>query len=365
MSEQRVDVGRALKSIADSYVERDPADAAKVRAGVDRYGRRRTRFVLAGGTLAAGAAALVVFFATSSSAPEDTFQPADEPKLEVVQEVALEGSPLQVAAKEDVAWVTRYDDGNVSRIEVGADSPAWERDIGFIPGDIVATEDGLWLTDTEENQVVQLDPETGDRIDEWIIEGSPGQGSGSPGRLTVGQDAIRVTVDGIGVVRIDRASGDQEPIYSGPVIDIAMGNNVFWVFNANGLIVPIDPDEGTIVEGLEVPEVVGEGEVTFLRGALYYGIEGNPTLWRFDEATGAETDRITLPGTYQDIDADSDGLWALVREGRLGTLVELDPTTGAVGDTSLQLEDDPVDIVTGDDGVWVALASGGRVVLVR
>ena len=365
MSEHRVDVGRALKSIGDSYVERNPADAAKVRAGVDRYGRRRTRFVLAGATLAAGTAALVFFLVTSSSAPEDTFQPADEPKLEIVHEVALEGSPLQVAAKEDVAWVTRYDDGNVSRIEVGADSPAWEQDIGFIPGDIVATDDGLFLTDTEANQVVQLDPETGDRIDEWTIEGSPGQGSGRPGRLTVGEDAIRVTVDGIGVVRIDRATGNQKPIYSGPVIDIAMGKEAFWVLNTNGLIVPIDPDTAVNVEGLEVPEVVGEGEVTFLRGALYYGIEGNPTLWRFDEATGTETDRITLPGGYQDIDADAEGLWALVREGRLGTLLELDPTTGAVGDTALQLEDDPVDIVTGDDGVWVALASGGRVILVK
>jgi streptogramin lyase len=353
-----VDVGRALKSIADSYVERNPADAAKVRAGVDRYGRRRTRFVLAGATLAAGAAALVVFFATSSSAPEDTFQPADVPQLEIVQEVALEGSPLQVAAKENVAWVTRLNDGNVSRVEVGAESPTWEQDVGVIPSDIVATSDGLWITDRTNNAVVQLDQNTGDRIQSWELDAPPG-------RLAVGQAAIRVTVDGVGVIKIDRATGDETEIYSGDVIDVAMGENAFWVLNTNGLIVPIDPDTAVAVDGMEIPEVVGEGEVTYLRGALYYGVEGNPTLWRFDEATGAETDRITLPGTYQDIDADAEGLWALVREGRLGSLVELDPTTGAVGDTSLQLEDDPVDIVTGDDGVWVALASGGRVILVR
>ena len=365
MSEPRVDVGRALKSIGDSYVERNPADAARVRAGVDRYARRRTRFVVAGAGLAAGAAALVVFFATTSGAPEDTIQPADEPKLEIVQEVALEGSPLQVAAKEEAAWVTRYDDGFVSRIEVGASDPAWEKDIGFTPGDILATNDGLWLTDRERNEVVQLDPETGERIDAWTIAGSSGQGSGAPGRITVGQTAIRVTADGIGVVRIDRATGDQTTIYRGSVIDVAMGDSAFWVYDADGRVVPIDPDTGATVDGLEVPEVVGEGEVTFARDALYYGIEGNPTLWRFDESTGAETDRIQLPGPYQDIDADAEGLWVLVREGRLGTLLELDPTTGAVGDVALQLEDDPVDIVTGDDGVWVALASGGRVILVK
>ena len=358
MSEPRVDVGRALKSIGDSYIERNPADAARVRAGVDRYARRRTRFVVAGAGLAAGAAALVLFFATSSDAPEDTFQPADEPQLEIVQEVALEGSPLQVAAKENVAWVTRYDDGLVSRIEVGAESPAWEENIGVVPSDIVATSDGLWITDRTNNTVVQLDPDTGDRIESWELEGPPG-------RLAVGRTAIRVTVDGVGVIKIDRETGIQEEIYSRPVIDIAMGEHAFWVFDANGRIVPIDPDTGAGVLELVSPSVVAEGEVTFLRDALYYGIEGNPTLWRFDESTGIETDRIQLPGGYQDIDADAEGLWALVREGRLGELVELDPATGAVGDTSLQLEDDPVDIVTGDDGVWVALASGGRVILVR
>jgi streptogramin lyase len=358
VSLERVDLGRALKSIGDSYIERNPADAASVRAGVDRYARRRTRFVLAGAGLAAGAAALVVFFATSSGAPEDTFQPADEPKLDIVQEVPLDGSPLQVAAKEDVAWVTRYEDSTVSRIEIGASSPTWERDIGAVPTDIVATGDGLWITDRATNSVVRFDPETGERLRAWELEGPPG-------RLAVGGEAIRVTVDGLGVVRIDRATGEQKQIYSRPAIDIAMGENAFWVFDANGRLVPIDPDTGKGVLSLEAPQVVGEGEVTFLRDALYYGVEGNPTLWRFDESTGLETDRIQLPGAYQDIDADAEGLWALVRDGRLGELVELDPTTGAVGDTSLQLEDDPVDIVTGDDGVWVALASGGRVILVR
>jgi len=358
VSDERKDIGRALKSIGDDYIEARPADIVAVRAGVDRYRRRRGRLAAGGAVLATGTTALLVYFATTLGAPDGTLPPADGPGLAIVEEHRVVGSPLQVAAKQDVAWVTRLADGVISRIEVGASSPSWERDVGTIPADIQATGDGLWIADRATNQIVQIDPETGARLQAWQLQGPPG-------RITVGEKAIRTTVDGIGVVRIDRATDEQRTIYEGSVIDIAMGQTAFWVMDERGRIAAIDPDSGDPVDGLERFTVIGDGEITYLREALYYGIEGNRMLLRIDEATATVTDRIQLPEAYQDIDADSNGLWVLVRDGRLGRLAELDPATGAVLDRSLDLVDDPVDIVTGEDGVWVALASGGKVVLVR
>jgi len=65
VSSEPRDIGRALKSIGDTYVQQHPADAAKVRAGVDRYRRRRSFLVMGGAALATGAAALVFFLVTS------------------------------------------------------------------------------------------------------------------------------------------------------------------------------------------------------------------------------------------------------------------------------------------------------------
>ena len=358
MSNERNDIGRALKSVGDDFIDSRAADIVTVRAGVGRYRRRRIRFAAGGAVLATGTAALLVYFATASSGPDATLPPADGSALAIVEEHRIDGSPLQVAAKQDVAWVARLTDGVISRIEVGATSPAWEHDVGTIPADIQATADGLWIADRATNQIVQLDPETGARLQAWQLQGPPG-------RIAVGENAIRATVDGIGVVRIDRATDDIEIIYDGSVIDIAMGQTAFWVMDERGRIAAIDPDSGDPVDGLERFTVIGDGEITYLREALYYGIEGNRMLLRIDEATATVTDRIQLPEAYQDIDADSNGLWVLIRDGRLGRLAELDPATGAVLDRGLDLVDDPVDIVTGDDGVWVALASGGKVVLVR
>jgi hypothetical protein len=357
MNDRRRDLGSVLRSVGDAYVGERPADLAEVRAGVERYRRRRLRLVTGATVLATGAAALIVYFAVGSDAPE-SLPPAGEPELSIVHRVRLDGSPLQVAAKEDVAWVARSGDGVVSSVEVGSTDPVWEKDIGTVPTDIVATADGLWVADRENNRIVQLDPASGDEIESWQLEGPPG-------RIAVGTSAVRATVDRIGVVRIDRATGQTKVIYDGSVIDIAMGESAFWVMNVGGGIVPIDPDSGNQVFTLPTPSVVGEGEITYLREAIYYGQEGHRTLIRIDEKTGVITDRILLPAPYQDIDADRRGLWVLVRDGRLGRLFELDPRSGEILGEGLHLDDDPVDIVTGDDGVWVALASGGRVILVR
>ncbi|MGH2754592.1 MAG: hypothetical protein ACRDLB_09170 [Actinomycetota bacterium] len=354
---ERNDIRRALRSVGDDYIARRPADLSKVRTGVERYRRKRWRAFTGGAVLAGGAAALLVYFATEAGSPRGpSLPPADRGSLAVVQSVPVGGAPFQVSAKEDSVWVSRSG-GVVARIDVGAVSPAWEEDVAIVPADLIVTGDGVWIADPAKQQVIRLDRETGDQLEAVQV-------GGTPGRITVGSNAIRTTVEGVGVVRIDRGTGDVTTIYDGNAIDIAMGNTAFWVLG-DGAIRPIDPDSGRPVEGIEPIAVPSEGEITFAREALYHGVDGEDRLLRIDERTGSQTGLISLPGGYEDLDGDSEGVWLLTQDGAAGQVLEVDPGTGAIGDTRFEFDEEPVDLVTGANGVWIALGSGGRVVLVR
>ncbi|MGH7636676.1 MAG: SusC/RagA family TonB-linked outer membrane protein, partial [Gemmatimonadaceae bacterium] len=77
-------------------------------------------------------------------------------------------------------------------------------------------------------------------------------------------------------------------------------------------------------EVLDMGRIAPFGSLNRVEEGMQVGAWVTNRILSIDEATGVVTDRILLPEAYQDIDGNKDGLWVLVRAGRLGRLLELD-----------------------------------------
>lgn len=353
MSHRR-DLGDALKSVGDSYLASHPADLAEVRAAIGRGRRRRLVLLAASGAAAAaavvGAFALVVNLGEGSSPDGRVAAP-----IAFDIEIATD-APYQVEAKGERAFVA-VAGNSIARIDLVPDAIAWTTSLGSTPLDVMSGPTGVWVTLPAEDRIARLDPVTGRELDG--IDLAPGS---APGRLTVGIRALRVTVDA-GVMRIDLNSGEQELLYEGAIVDVAMGEHGFWLLNDRGAIFAVDPDTGEPVAGLSTDLRTPGGEITFARSAIWYGRPGSEVLVMIDEATGLAAPRIDLPGAYLDLDAGAGGPWVLVDiGGDTGEILELDRDEATVAGRTAILPGRPVDMSTSADGIWVTLQAHDLVV---
>ncbi len=120
----------------------------------------------------------------------------------------------------------------------------------------------------------------------------------------------------------------------------------------------IDPHTGAVAPLATDPLPAVQGEVTYLKGALWFGSPGEAMLTRIDETTGTFSGSSDLPGDYIDVDAGESGMWVLVGTPSGGQLTEVDPTSGLLLSNSVSFDSPPRDLSTDDVGVWVTLADG-------
>ena len=358
MTKRKIDLGAALRDVGDRYVENNPSDLSALRQGVSK--RRNRAWIVRGAGLATAAAVTVaIFYAIGSDRmPAETALPPVAPADSSIEtEVPLNGNLYQVAGAGDLAVVTR-NRGEISRVDAGVTAPMWSVDLGGFPADVIVVSDGVWVSDRSNNRIVHMDIRTGEVLGDSIQLGD----DEAPTRLTVGAEAIRVVLRDRSVTRFDRTSGERTVLYDGGALDTAMGNQRFWILTDDGTVIARDPNTGA-----DVPEVapvvgLGEGEITFARGAVWYGSPGSNELIRIDETDGS-TIRSELPGNYVDLDGGSSGVWVLVDTGsEEGQIIEIDPSNGSFVGTRFELEGTPRDLSTGGDGIWIVQRDTGRAV---
>lgn len=351
-----------LRRVADDYVQRHPADLAKVRAVVERR-RRRRQVAFGGGALAVAAASALLFFTVSApnvAAPED-IKPAESPDasvpeaLRITKEIALGVTPTQVASGEGVAYVTSSTGGQVLKVDLEEAEVVEALSLGA-PEDVIndGVTGNVWVTAPGEGTINRLSAKSLQRT------GRPFslQNGDAPVRLTVTGSTLRVSGETSGVVKVDLLTEEQTPLLEEDIIDIAAtGGEHFWVLTATGEIKAIDSGTGADIGLPPTPvEPREDSEITFAKEAIWYGVQGDSTMTRIDNATG-ESLEFDLPGGYWDLDADRNGLWVLMRSSEEnGVLADIDPTTGAPSARVLRLDGQPVDIATSGDGIWVVKA---------
>ena len=358
----RRNIGEELRRVADDYVQRHPADLAKVRAVVERK-RRRRQIAFGGGTLAVAAASALLFFTVSAPniAAPDEIKPAESPSastpeaLRITKEIALGATPTQVASGEGVAYVTSSTGGTVMKVDLEEGQVVASQSLGA-PEDVIndGVTGAVWVTAPGEGTINRLSAKSLARTDRPFSL----QNGDAPIRLTVTGSTLRVSGDSSGVVKVDLETDVQTPLLEEDVIDIAAtGGQHFWVLTAQGQIKAIDSGSGAEV-GLPVTQVEPreDSEITFAKEAIWYGVQGSATMTRIDNASGERTD-FELQGGYWDLDADRNGLWVLMRSSEEnGLLADIDPDSGAQSARTLRIDGQPVDIATSGDGIWVVKA---------
>lgn len=357
MDKRKIDLRSSLHDVADRYVEDNPADFAAFREGVSRRLRRGIAARVAGLAVAAALGSLVFFVVASDRTADTSLPPVAPADASIETSISLSGNLYQIAGAGEIAVATR-NRGELARVEAGSDQPVWSTDLGGFPADVVVVSDGLWVSDRSNNRIVHLDARTGQVLGDSIQLG-PDE---APTRMNVGANAIRVVIRDRSVLRFDRATGERFVLFDQPALDTAMGNEAFWVLTADGRVLAIDPDTGAEVSRVTPVTGLGDGEITFARGAVWYGNSGSGELIRIDESDGSVI-RSELPGTYLDLDGGNSGLWVLVDTAAdTGQIIEVDPADGSFIGTRFELDGGPGDLSTGGAGIWVVLRDTGRIV---
>jgi outer membrane protein assembly factor BamB len=363
MSKDKRDLGASLKSVGDRYVSHNPSNLHAVKAELERR-RRRRRLFFGGQTVAAMAviAVLAVNFvprlASDDRLPDPVTSPPVVQQLEVAVEVPID-APEQVSSSAGQgAFITQPELSSISRVDLETGRIKWTQRLDGPPSDIVSASNGLWVTVPSSGTIYHRDARTG-------LDASPPirlSDGRAPTRLHVTARALRVSLESGGALKIDISSRDETPLFTGDLIDIASGERYFWVFTTEGSIQAVDSDNGAPIAAIAPIEAPTNGEITFARGAIWYGSFEDNLLLRIDEATGATTEA-RLPGDYLDLEADDEGLWVLVGTGDgSGEVIEIDPSDGSPGDRSVTLEGGPSDLGLRGQGLWVVLRDAESVV---
>jgi DNA-binding beta-propeller fold protein YncE len=167
--------------------------------------------------------------------------------------------------------------------------------------------------------------------------------------VAVGADAVWVTVQDVGLVRVD-------PVTDGVPGDhffrVSVGPDAVWVSTGgDGRVVRIDPSSNSMTAS--IPTGTGPvGDIAPTPDAVW--VSASTELLRIDPASNEIVARLRFDSGVGGIAVDETGVWAIVGANREGTAVKIDPDTNRVIDSV------PVpnpnfwnDIDAGAGGIWV------------
>ena len=217
-AELGLEPGEALQRLQRAILAQDPVLAAPSLPS-RRPVRRRQRPVVAmsllGAVLAVGAVAGVLVLARDSgvTVAADSLALIDPASGQVLRDVRLEETPLDVAVGFDSAWVTG-ERGTVMRVDADGDVVA-RIDVGAEARDVAVSADAVWITDGADGAVIRIDP-----------------------AHNVVEDRLRVGEGGV------------------PLVGLAVGPQGIWTTRA-GQLLRIDPDADRVVSRFRIPATVG------------------------------------------------------------------------------------------------------------
>ena len=247
------------------------------------------------------------------------------------ERIKIAGGPLAVAIGEGGVWVAGGD-GSITRVNPTNGKATRLRLHVTQPGGIAVGEGSVWVTSSAANQLVRIDPVSGQTVGDPIDVGE------LPTDVAVGDGAVWVanTDDGT-VSRIDAASGaadDPIQVAEGQVSALALGEGGVWVaksddkFGDKIVVARIDPSSSTVDPD---PAAVDAGVPVRIAA----GLGG---VWT------------TLIGDSR----PSDG-------GQSPGVILIDPATGQPIGERIPVGERPSGVATGAGAVWVADAGDGTV----
>ncbi|MBA3778963.1 MAG: hypothetical protein H0X16_06670 [Chloroflexi bacterium] len=255
-------------------------------------------------------------------------------------------SVMAMSAFGDTVWT--YSDDGLVRIDAGTN----EATTVPIPIEasafhhIAATENAVWVTDSDNNLVYRVDPQTNEVVATIQTEETP--------------EVITVAEDGIwaGGVHIDPATN--EVVGETPFIG-RYGLGTFWYTAGTGAISRVDPDGSDDVVKIDLPPSVGNCEIDGFTDIVWTWCYPEPVVARIDPETNKVVATVDfggpIGGPITGLTSDLAASWWLAPASPdgPGRFVRVDLATHTV-DRTISIGDgfDPDVPVVAGDALWVA-----------
>jgi YVTN family beta-propeller protein len=328
-------------------------------------GRRRAAFALVAVAIVAGAVVGIVYALDDGGGPvvakPNSLAVVDPGRNRLVAVVPVGTAPRGVAVGDGV-WVANSGDGTVSQVDPRTLKVVQTVGIGAQATDIAAGAGGVWVATGIDNTLVQMHPRTGAVLATLSLPAEKDQTTTAPA-VAVGEGAVWVA-SGTRLLKIDPASGTIVAGLglTGPshaVLDIAIGAGAVWIADAGEVVVRVSPVTATPT-GKPVPSVyptslaVGYGSV-WVAGTDFGG--RHPAVWRIDPQTLHVTRTIPvgksrLRVAYFGLATGDGAVW--VTDTDRGTLLRIDPATGVIVST-IRIAGHPRGVATGAGRIWVSV----------
>ena len=219
-------------------------------------------------SLAAGLGAMWV---TNTS--DNTVTRLDLDTGEEIGTHAVRARPEGIVVAHGAVWVANGADGSVSRLDEEGNELA-KANVGEGPVQLAATRDGVWVTVSKENKIVELDLDSGHRTGREVpIQGTPRGIAYEPvrGELWVSASAADrlVVVDPDSAQIEDRVDVPENPR------EVRFGFGAIWVTSATAQRVSaIDPPERRMIDNIPI------------QGTTYGLATGEGLVWAASESDG-------------------------------------------------------------------------------
>jgi streptogramin lyase len=188
-----------------------------------------------------------------------------------VVKAAIQG---HLATGFDHVWVLTGDGSTLVGIDPETDAPAVTVDLGIRGTDLETGEAGLWVVSTLDDQVLRIDPDTGEvvhRVTEVL----------KPTAVSVTDD-VWVAAQ-LSTNQIDPDTGEvvvTSEIGTGANGGIAVTDDAVWVRSAKRFLVRLDPTDGQPVEGFSSADTPSAGSVLVAFGSVWATAYDDEALFR-------------------------------------------------------------------------------------
>ncbi len=280
-------------------------------AAVDARTNRLVGFVPVGarpGAIAFGSGSLWV-----ANLDDETVSRIDPAGLQTLRTLPVGGTPTGIATSADAIWVAETAPGptgavSVVRIGPGFNSIGPPQHISQVvtgsPGAVAAEGDAVWVAPSS-GLLTRLDPDTG-RVVQQV---DPNAG---PTGIDVADGGVWVTdSEANNVTRVDPTGLLTSIAVGNGPSGIAVGAGAVWVADSlDGSVVRIDPVTRSVTTTIPVgPSPAG---VTFGAGSVWVADSGDGTLDRIDPATNKVVARIAVGESPQAVTVADGRAWVTV-----------------------------------------------------
>ena len=299
--------------------------------------------------------------APTSQGAERTTPTAEAPAS--VRSATVGRRPFGISWSRHGIWVANTDDDQVRRLDGRTGRPLGDPvAVGDGPFWMVAAAGRLWVANVRSRSVTRIDPATGEILDKGIPVGR------GPSGIAAGGGMIWVANEEDDSVTPIRTATPGVPLAAFKVCDrprgLATTKGVLWVVcRRDASVMRIDM---TTRRPLGAPIRVGRDpqSIVVLRGRVFVTNTDDDSVSRISARSGRRIGPPTRVGRAPFGIASGDGMVWVANSGS-DTVSRIDPRTGRRVGRSIRVGDQPVAVQVGGGAVWVTNNDDGTISRIR